>query len=88
VIAEIIRWGACRNDQRVVTLWADKSGEVFDWLLDMAEAAGISTIMEPATAGADKPMTFGFLPDGQKSLMPVLVAKVQEAGSNNRSCGN
>ena len=39
-VQEIMRWGGYKADQRVVSLWADHSGEAIDWLVDMAEAAG------------------------------------------------
>jgi fumarate reductase flavoprotein subunit len=31
-----------RADERLIRLWADKSGEVGDWLIDMARASGIN----------------------------------------------
>lgn len=39
-VQEIMRWGGYKADQRVVSLWADHSGEAIDWLVEMAEAAG------------------------------------------------
>jgi fumarate reductase flavoprotein subunit len=40
LIAQLMRWAGEKADRRLVRLWADKSGEAMDWLLDMAEAAG------------------------------------------------
>ena len=37
LVAELMQWGTFRNDQSVVTLWADRSGEVMDWIMDMVE---------------------------------------------------
>jgi fumarate reductase flavoprotein subunit len=31
----------CRGDLRLIKIWADKSGEVADWLIDMAKADGL-----------------------------------------------
>jgi len=35
-----MRWGGYKADQRVVSLWADYSGEAIDWLVELAEATG------------------------------------------------
>lgn len=42
VIAELMTWSGYWADQRVVTLWADNSAAVIDWLTDLALAAGIT----------------------------------------------
>ena len=42
VVAELLKWAGNKADARLVNLWANKSGEVANWLLDMAEAAGIA----------------------------------------------
>jgi len=47
VIAELMRWSGYKADQRVVSLWADNSGAAFDWLVDLATAAGISSEPTP-----------------------------------------
>jgi len=44
LVAQLIRWAGAKVDQRLVRLWADKSGEAMDWLLEMAEAGGQSDI--------------------------------------------
>jgi fumarate reductase flavoprotein subunit len=46
VIAEICRWGAMSIDQRVVSVWADRSGEMFDWLRNILEAHDLQTWLE------------------------------------------
>ncbi|MCK4863336.1 MAG: FAD-dependent oxidoreductase [Dehalococcoidales bacterium] len=45
VIRELMRWGGNKPDQRLLRLWADHSGAVMDWLMDMTEAEGIQTLM-------------------------------------------
>ena len=45
VIRELMKWGGNRPDQRMIRLWADHSGPVIDWLMDMTDAAGIDTVM-------------------------------------------
>ena len=42
VIAELMTWSGYWADQNVVTLWADNSADVVDWLTDLALAAGIT----------------------------------------------
>lgn len=41
VVSELMRYGTNRTDQRLIRLWAENSGAVIDWILDMTEAAGI-----------------------------------------------
>jgi fumarate reductase flavoprotein subunit len=43
VITELMRWSGYWADQRVVTLWADNSAAVIDWLTDLALTAGITS---------------------------------------------
>lgn len=40
-VNEILRWGGYKADQRVVSLWADHSGETMDWIEDMGKEFGI-----------------------------------------------
>lgn len=42
-VREIMRWGGYKADWKVVSLWAEHSGEAIDWLTDMAHAAGFQT---------------------------------------------
>ncbi|MCX6029990.1 MAG: FAD-dependent oxidoreductase [Chloroflexi bacterium] len=46
VVAELMRWSAYQADQRLLRLWADESGPAMDWLLDMADGAGIPVEIE------------------------------------------
>ncbi len=45
-VEEICRYGGHIVDQRMVNLWANKSGEVLDWMMDIVDAAGYQTILE------------------------------------------
>jgi fumarate reductase flavoprotein subunit len=45
VIRELMKWGGNKPDQRMIRLWADHSGPVIDWLMDMTDTAGINTVM-------------------------------------------
>ena len=58
IILELMKWGGNKPDQRLIRLWADHSGTVMDWLMDMTDAEGIQTIIYqwPRPAGFD-PMT-------------------------------
>lgn len=42
VITELMTWSGYWADQSVVTLWADNSAAVIDWLTDLAVASGIT----------------------------------------------
>lgn len=41
-VQEIMRFGGYRGDQRVVSLWANHSGAVADWIMEKAEALGLN----------------------------------------------
>jgi len=45
VIRQLMKYGNNMPDQRLVRLWAEHSGEVLDWLMDMTDADGIETRM-------------------------------------------
>jgi len=55
IILELMKWGGNKPDQRLIRLWADHSGAVMDWLMDMTDAGGIQTILYqwPRPAGFD-----------------------------------
>jgi len=44
VILELMRWGSNKPDQLLYRLWADNSGAVLDWLMDITDAEGIKTL--------------------------------------------
>jgi fumarate reductase flavoprotein subunit len=43
VVLSLMRFDECKPDQCLLRLWADNSGKIMDWLMDMAEAEGIKT---------------------------------------------
>jgi fumarate reductase flavoprotein subunit len=45
VIQQLMRYANNMPDQRLIRLWAEHSGEVIDWLMDMTDADGIETRM-------------------------------------------
>ena len=83
VISTIMEYGAYRSDQRVVTLWADKCSEVMDWLLDMAEAAGVDVILDPTTKSwyfPNYPTIHVFRPKAQETLAEMLSLNARALG--------
>jgi fumarate reductase flavoprotein subunit len=84
VISKMMDVSAYRVDQRLVKLWADKSGEVMDWMLDMADAAGIEVIIEsdvPKTGKlAQYPTAHCFMPAMQMTLGAMLEGNSLEQG--------
>lgn len=42
VITELMTWSGYWADQKIISLWADNSADVIDWLADLAVAAGIT----------------------------------------------
>jgi fumarate reductase flavoprotein subunit len=55
VCLELMRWGGNKPDQRLYRVWADRSGEIMDWLMDITDADGIKTVLHqwPRPAGFD-----------------------------------
>lgn len=45
VCLQLMKWGANKPDQRLYRIWADRSGEILDWLMDMTDAEGIQTVI-------------------------------------------
>lgn len=95
VVAEVCRYGGHLVDQRLVNLWADKSGEVMDWFVPIAEAGGLQVMVETdmkegfyksypvahiAVAPGQKPEMFPTGGIGSAYYIPVLVKKAQEMG--------
>jgi len=75
VITTIMEFGAYRSDQRLVKLWADNCDGVMDWLLDMAEAAGIKVALDTTTKPwyfPNYPLIHVFLPKYQETLADML----------------
>jgi fumarate reductase flavoprotein subunit len=45
VVAELMRRGEGRLDMTLLYLWANNSGKVMDWIMDMVEAEGLQTYL-------------------------------------------
>ena len=45
MIEGLWKGSACRADERLIKLWADRSGEVADWLCQMADEQGIDVML-------------------------------------------
>jgi len=90
IVAEFMRWAAFKADQKIITLWADNSGKVMDWILDMTDAAGIVSTIESdlRKGGYYHHYKTGHLfmtqdenvPPGNKFLLPVLEANAKKKG--------
>lgn len=83
IIAHIMQFGAYRSDQRLVSLWADNSGPIMDWLLDMAEAAGQEVVLDTTTKPwhfLNFPTIHVFMPGQQADLVAMLEKKARELG--------
>jgi fumarate reductase flavoprotein subunit len=86
IVYTIMETAAYRGDQRVVKTWADNCDKVMDWLLDMAQAAGIGVALDPTT----KPWYFPNYPiihvfdpahfSWQAALAGMLVANARAKG--------
>jgi len=75
VIYTIMEFAAYRNDQKVVKAWADNCDRAMDWLLDMAETAGIEVIIDPTTKPwyfPNYPIIHVFRPKRQETLAGML----------------
>ncbi len=95
IVAEICRYGGHLVDQRLINLWADKSGEVMDWFVPIAEAGGLQMMVETdvkegfyknypvahvAVAPGKEVTSFPTGAIGSVYYLPVLVKKAQELG--------
>ncbi len=83
VISTIMEFGSYRSDQKLVKLWADNCSRVMDWLLDMAEAAGIKVVLDPTTKSwyfPNYPTIHVFLPKYQETLAEMLLRNGRERG--------
>lgn len=45
VCLQLMKWAGNKPDQRFYRLWANHSGAVMDWLMDMTDPEGIETLM-------------------------------------------
>jgi fumarate reductase flavoprotein subunit len=84
LVTELMRWASFTADQRLITLWADQGGQVMDWLLDLAEAAGISVEVEsyPWTGEWTDHYSAGHkFEGGNRALLSMLESKALELGA-------
>jgi fumarate reductase flavoprotein subunit len=75
MIYTMMEFASYRNDQRLVKQWADNCDSVMDWLLDMAEKAGVKVVLDSTTKPwyfPNYPIMHIFLPDRQESLARML----------------
>jgi fumarate reductase flavoprotein subunit len=83
LVTELMRWASFTVDQRLVSLWADRSGEVMDWLLDLAAAVGLSVEVEsyPWTGEWTALYSAGHrFEGGNRALLSMLEGKALELG--------
>lgn len=83
IIATIMQYGSYRSNQRIVSLWADNSADVMNWLLDMAEADGIEVVLDPTTKEwyfENYPTIHVFMPGQQATLAQMLQKKGESLG--------
>jgi len=45
VCLQLMRWCGNKPDQRLYRVWAERSGEIMDWLMDITEPEGVMTVM-------------------------------------------
>jgi fumarate reductase flavoprotein subunit len=87
VIYTLMEFAAYRNNQQLVKLWADNCDRVMDWLIDMADTAGVEVILDTTTKPwyfPNYPIIHVFLPDRQESLAKMLMEYSQARGSEIR----
>ena len=90
VVLALQKYAGNRSDQRLLRLWADNSGRIIDWISDMQEAAGYSTVLRywPEPDGFDTrkeyyqqyPVVHNFS-GGQAGLVEVLMANAKKKGA-------
>jgi fumarate reductase flavoprotein subunit len=86
VVRDLVRWAGTKVDERLIMLWADKSGEVMDYLIDMAEAEGMEVTMFNS-GSSDKYYTeyvtahmFGGM--NEANLAGMLEKKIRQKGGD------
>jgi fumarate reductase flavoprotein subunit len=83
LISTIMEFGAYRSDQNMVKLWADNCDKVMDWLLDMAEAAGVKVVLDTTTKSwyfPNYPLIHVFQPKMQETLADMLLSNGRDRG--------
>jgi fumarate reductase flavoprotein subunit len=93
VVLALQKHSGNRSDQRLLRLWADNSGKIIDWIGDMLEPAGYSTVLKywPLPDGFDYkkeyyqqfPVVHNFS-GGQAGLVETLMANAKKRGAEFR----
>jgi fumarate reductase flavoprotein subunit len=93
VVLALQKYSGNRSDQRLLRLWADNSGKIIDWISDMQEAAGYTTILRywPEPDGFDRkkeyyqqfPVVHNFS-GGQAGLVETFMAYATKRGAEFR----
>jgi fumarate reductase flavoprotein subunit len=76
IIYTLMEFASYRNNQKLVKLWADNCDQVMDWLIDMADAAGVEVILDTSTKPwyfPNYPIIHVFKPAMQESLVKMLM---------------
>jgi len=88
-ILELMKYGGNKIDQRLLRLWANNSGKIMDWMMDMTDAAGLETTIRfwPQRKGVDESKEYykeftviHNFTDLQPGLMKVLVENAIKKG--------
>jgi fumarate reductase flavoprotein subunit len=83
LVTELMRWASFTIDQRLVSLWADRGGQVMDWLLDLAAAAGLSVEVESYPWTGEWTALYSAahrFEGGNRTLLSMLEGKALELG--------
>jgi fumarate reductase flavoprotein subunit len=93
VVLALQKYSGNRSDQRLLRLWADNSGRIIDWIGDMLEPAGYSTVLRywPLPDGFDIrkeyyqqfPVVHNFS-GGQAGLVETLMSNAKKRGAEFR----
>ena len=79
IVRELMKWGGGRLDLNLLYLWADNSGKVMDWIMDMLEAEGLQTYLvipdrtDQETAVIDRWPNPSCLPGGWDYMSETVV---------------
>ena len=79
LINELMLWSGNKPNARLIRLWADRSGETMDWMLDMADPAEIQSFLLQTPAGPSwnkAPCAIGFAYKGaidEKGMMGMVM---------------
>lgn len=96
MIEGLWKGSACRADERLIKLWADRSGEVADWLCQMADKQGIDVMLGRFSHMFCKPGCSPFSlnrtpmgctqDDGELCLLNMMAETGRQTGLEIRTC--